>query len=57
MAIDLEKAVGAAAGSSTSTWTERDVVLYHLGLGAGTAPTSPRELAYAFETRRQVLPS
>ncbi|MDQ0382823.1 MaoC/PaaZ C-terminal domain-containing protein [Amycolatopsis thermophila] len=57
MAIDVNKAVGASAGSAKTTWSERDVVLYQLGLGAGADPLSERDLAYVLEDRLRVLPS
>lgn len=57
MPIDLEKALGASFPSAPYAWTEKDVILYHLGIGAGNPPTDPGELAYTYEPKLKVLPS
>lgn len=57
MPIDPDKAVGADLGTIEFAWTTTDVLLYHLGLGAGAHPTDERELRYVFEDRLQVLPT
>ena len=57
MPIDLEKALGAVLPAGSFSWTEKDVILYHLGLGAGNPPTDPNELAYTYEPKLKVLPS
>jgi acyl dehydratase len=57
MPIDLEKAVGAALPGTTFSWGDDDVILYHLGVGAGVPPTDPRELRYAYEGDLWVLPT
>jgi MaoC like domain len=57
MPIDLEKAVGAELAGGTATWSEEDIILYHLGVGAGVSPTDPGELRYAYEGDLRVLPS
>lgn len=49
--------VGADLGSFTTSWDADDVVLYHLGLGAGVPQTDPGELEYCLEDRLKVLPS
>ncbi|WP_019925222.1 MaoC/PaaZ C-terminal domain-containing protein [Nocardia sp. BMG111209] len=41
----------------TFGWRSDDVLLYHLALGAGSAPTDPAELAYVTEPDLRVLPS
>jgi acyl dehydratase len=38
-------------------WEVDDVILYHLGVGAGVPPTSPGELEYTYEKNLKVLPS
>lgn len=48
---------GSALGSVTSSWDADDVILYHLGLGAGVPQTDPGELEYCLEDRLKVLPS
>ena len=57
MPIDLEKAVGAELAGGSAAWSEEDIILYHLGVGAGAPPTDPGELRYAYEGELQVLPS
>src|SRR5262249_51453107 len=57
MPIDREKALGADLGQSTGSYGPDDVILYHLGVGAGFAATDPAELAYTFEKNLKVLPS
>jgi acyl dehydratase len=55
--IDPEKALGADLGTTPGAWREDDVILYHLGLGAGNPPTDPNELEYCYEGNLKVLPS
>jgi acyl dehydratase len=57
MPIDRAKAVGAELGESTASWAKDDVILYHLGLGAGVPQTDPNELEYCYEKNLKVLPS
>lgn len=61
MPIDPSAAIGADLGSRTFSWTESDVLLYHLGVGAGSRPgdqVSPDALRYTLDgPSLQVLPS
>ena len=61
MPIDPDKAIGAELPEREFAWTESDVLLYHLGVGAGSRPgdqTSPKALRYTLDDERlQVLPS
>ena len=57
MPIDREKALGADLGESQGSYGPDDVILYHLGIGAGFRATDPGELAYTFEKNLKVLPS
>ena len=57
MPIDLEKAVGAELAGGTAAWNEEDIILYHIGVGAGVPPTDPGELRYAYEGDLRVLPT
>jgi len=57
MPIDPSKALGAELGAGSYEWTKDQVILYHLGLGAGVPATDPRELEYTFEKNLKVLPS
>ena len=54
MPIDPSVAIGAEVGTVDFSWTETDVLLYHLAIGAGRSG----DLSYTLETAGlQVLPS
>jgi acyl dehydratase len=57
MPIDPSKALGAEMGEGQYTYTKDQVILYHLGLGAGVPATDPGELEYTYEKNLKVLPS
>ncbi len=58
MPVDPQKALAATMPSGTYEWTQDQVILYHLGLGAGlTKPVDPKELEYTYERHLKVLPS
>ncbi|MBW1603478.1 MaoC family dehydratase N-terminal domain-containing protein [Streptomyces sp. JJ66] len=57
MPIDVATALAAEPRSTELTWDHKDVLLYHLGLGAGVPATDPAELRYTLESRLRVLPS
>ena len=61
MPIDPAKAVGAELPERSFTWTESDVLLYHLGIGFGARPgdnLDPATLRWTVEgPDLQVLPS
>jgi acyl dehydratase len=57
MPVDRDKAVGASTGEREGGWEVDDVILYHLGIGAGVPPTDPSELEYTYEKKLKVLPS
>ena len=57
MPIDIERAVGASLPATTFGWSDEDVILYHLGLGAGRDPIDPVELRYVYEGDLVVLPT
>jgi len=57
MPIDFDKAREAPLSGSTYSWTDNDIILYHLGIGAGVPPTDPGELRYTYEGELQVLPT
>ncbi|MGW4595849.1 MaoC/PaaZ C-terminal domain-containing protein [Streptomyces sp. NPDC004457] len=56
MPIDAAKALAAEPRSGEISWTRKDVLLYHLGIGAGVPATDPDELRYTLESRLHVLP-
>lgn len=57
MPIDVEAALASELPARQFAWDEDRVILYHLGLGAGTPPTDPLELSYTYEGNLSVLPS
>ena len=61
MPIDPDKAIGAELPERGFAWTESDVLLYHLGVGAGSRQgdqTDPKALRYTLDgAALQVLPS
>ncbi|WP_333762140.1 MaoC/PaaZ C-terminal domain-containing protein [Streptomyces sp. IBSBF 2390] len=57
MPIDAAKALAAEPRTGEISWNQKDVLLYHLGVGAGTPATDPDELRYTLESRLHVLPS
>ncbi|KRF11579.1 3-alpha,7-alpha,12-alpha-trihydroxy-5-beta-cholest-24-enoyl-CoA hydratase [Nocardioides sp. Soil797] len=61
MPIDTSVAVGAQLPDRTFSWNESDVLLYHLGIGAGARPgdnTDSGALRWTFDDENlQVLPS
>lgn len=56
MAIDPALAVKAEYPDVAASWDEAEVILYHLGLGAGASPDQ-RELEYVYERALKVLPT
>lgn len=57
MPIDVAAALAAEPTVRQANWSERDVLLYHLGLGAGTDALDPAELRWAYERELRVLPT
>ncbi|MCZ7414026.1 MULTISPECIES: MaoC/PaaZ C-terminal domain-containing protein [unclassified Streptomyces] len=57
MPIDAATALAAPPKVTALAWDHKDVLLYHLGLGAGVPATDPAELRYTLESRLHVLPS
>ncbi|MDH3519893.1 MAG: MaoC/PaaZ C-terminal domain-containing protein [Myxococcales bacterium] len=57
MPIDLDKALGASLPGVAGAYGPDQIILYHLGVGAGVPPTDPGELAYTYEKNLKVLPS
>ena len=58
MPIDPSRALGAELETRDTSWTEDDVILYHLGIGAGgTDSTNPAGLRFTYEKDLEVLPS
>jgi acyl dehydratase len=58
MPIDPSKAAGGKLPATEASWAHDDVILYHLGVGAGMEkPTDAKELEYTYEKNLKVLPS
>jgi hypothetical protein len=57
MPIDPSKALGHQFPASKSSYHQDQVILYHLGIGAGTPATDANELSYTYEKNLKVLPS
>jgi acyl dehydratase len=57
MPIDRDKAMAATFPEGEGGWRADDVILYHLGIGAGVPPTDPGELEYTYEKSLKVLPT
>lgn len=57
MPIDPSRALGFEFPENQSSWNADQVILYHLGVGAGVPPTDPKELEYTYEGHLKVLPS
>jgi len=57
MPIEPQKALAAKFAPTQSSYEPDDVILYHLGIGAGVPPTDPNELEYGYEKNLKVLPS
>ena len=57
MPIDVEAALASELPALNFDWDEDRVILYQLGLGAGSPPTDPRELSYTYEGNLAVLPT
>ncbi len=57
MPIDPKLALGFALPAVEASWDPDQVILYHLGVGAGDPPTAKNELEYTYEGNLKVLPS
>ena len=57
MPIDPARAVGAELAGGTFSWSEEDLILYNLGVGAGDPPDDPAELRYAYEAELEAVPT
>lgn len=57
MPIDIDRALGSGLPDQPFSWTENDIILYNLGVGAGVPPTDPLELKYAYEAELQAVPT
>ncbi|HVQ23045.1 MAG TPA: 3-alpha,7-alpha,12-alpha-trihydroxy-5-beta-cholest-24-enoyl-CoA hydratase, partial [Candidatus Saccharimonadia bacterium] len=49
--------MAATFPTGKASWGNDDVILYHLGIGAGVPATDANELTYTYEKNLKVLPS
>lgn len=57
MAIDYQKLLALKIPDAEHTYTERDTILYALGVGVGQDPMDLRDLAYVYEPGLKTLPT
>ncbi len=57
MPIDYEKLMRFAIPETEQTYTDRETMLYALGVGMGADPTDPRELRFVYEKHLQAMPT
>lgn len=57
MPIDLHRVVGAELPAVPYSWSDEQIILYGLGVGAGSPPTDPAELKYVYEFELVAVPS
>ncbi|WP_108665255.1 MaoC/PaaZ C-terminal domain-containing protein [Euzebya rosea] len=57
MPIDIDALLAADPIEWDASWTTKDVILYHLGIGAGVPATDPGELRLTYEPDLVVMPS
>lgn len=57
MPIDPDKLVALAFPDTERSYSEKDVMLYALGIGLGQNPVDRRELAFVYEKNLKVLPT
>jgi len=58
MPIDVAKAMAAVMPEIEGGWTQDQVILYHLGIGAGMdKPTDAKELEYTYEKNLKAMPT
>jgi acyl dehydratase len=58
MPIDVKKAMAAEMAVIPGSWSKDQVILYHLGIGAGMEkPTDAKELEYTYEKNLKAMPT
>lgn len=57
MAIDYDQALALDIPEIEYTYTEKDTILYALGLGFGHDPLDPTQLAYVYESGLRAFPT
>jgi len=57
MPIDVGRVIGAELPATRFSWSEDDLILYGLGVGAGNPPQDPAQLKYVYESGLVAVPS
>src|SRR5271154_117383 len=57
MAIDYDKLLALSIPEVTQSYTERDAILYALGVGLGHDPLNEAELPFVYEKNLKLLPT
>ena len=57
MALNVDRLLGHQFTELRQSYSQRDAILYALGLGLGQDPTDKSDLTYLLETKLRVLPS
>ena len=57
MPIDISRVLGAPLGPIEYDYTEKDVILYALGIGFGAKPLDPSHLRYTYENGLVAFPT
>ncbi|MGE0828264.1 MAG: MaoC/PaaZ C-terminal domain-containing protein [Hyphomonadaceae bacterium] len=57
MPLDYQKIMGLKSGPNPDSYTDREVMLYALGVGMGRDPMDEKELPFVYEKGLRVLPT
>src|ERR1700674_732782 len=57
MPIDPEKLLALKIPDIEHSYSEKDAILYALGIGLGRDPHDPRELSFVYEKELKILPT
>lgn len=57
MPLDPDKLLALRIPDTEQSYTQKDAMLYALGIGLGQDPTDPHELAFVYEKNLKVLPT
>jgi len=55
--LDYQKLKNLDLGVITQTYSQRDSILYALGIGLGMDPLDPAQLPFVYEKNLQAVPS
>ena len=57
MAINYDKLMATKIRDAEQTYTEKDTILYALGVGMGQDPTDRAQLDFVYEKNMKALPT